>query len=230
MRLLILTSFFLSFLISCSSGNDKSKSLMTDTIKKVPPAPGIQMTKEFKDIDTAISLTLYNLTPFDKTVNRNQKIKNVKTAIISAMPDEAFRYLELDCLKINTETKKTYKDTTEKAPDCRLNEFHQIDLDGDGDLDIVYSSSFDQYIQGDTNYLLLLQNNEGSYKRFTINGYLYDANFPQLPNRIITFKTVSRPCCDYFNYNFFETTFNTKSWTFDTKHVLEIHQSKVNEE
>jgi hypothetical protein len=221
-------TIFVLFFISCSSNNTQIVTTV-DTIKKVPTAPGTKMTKEFRDIDTTITLRLFNLKPFEKTINKKQKIKQISAAIKSAMPDADYRYLELNCWKIDRNTKEPYEDTTVKAPDCRLNEFYLIDLDHDGDLDILYSSSIDQYIQGDTNYLLLLQNNNHTYKRFDISGYLYDADFSQLTAGIITFKTVARPCCDYFNYNFFETTFSTKTWSFITKHVLEIHQSKVHE-
>ena len=187
------------------------------------------MTKELIDIDTSISIKLFNLKPFEKKLNKIQKKKIIISAINSAMPNFSDRYLEFNCWKLDSKTNVPYEDTTNKAPDCRLNEFYLIDLDNDGDLDIVYSSSIDQYIQGDTNYLLLLQNNNGNYKKLSIDGYLYAADFSELSKGTINLKTVSRPCCDYFNYNFFETTFNTKTWTMTTNHVLEIHKSKVHE-
>jgi hypothetical protein len=227
-RTILIASLFLLF--SCSQDSNIVQTSQGDTLKKAPKAPGTQMTEEFRDIDTLINLTLYDLKPFDNAADNMQKKRIVIAALKSAMPDFAYRYLEESCWRLDPKTKEPYEDTTTSAPDCRLNEFYLIDLDEDGDLDVVYSSSIDQYAHGDTNYLLLLQNNNGSYKRYDIGGFLYDADFSKLSSGTIIFKNASRPCCEYMNYNFSETTFNTKTWVMVTKHVLEIHKSKVHEQ
>jgi len=224
MKSLIIIIVWATFLYSCSDNNGQNRSF-TDTLKKVDIKP----TNVFKDIDTSINLKLYNLSPYERSISKAQKKKIIETAIRSALPITAYRYLELNCWKLSEKTKEPYEDSTTKAPECRLNDFYLIDIDNDGDLDILYSSLVDQYVQGDTNYLLLLQNNNGHYKSFDIPGYLYDADFSQLLKGNLIFKTASRPCCDYSNYNFFETYFDARTWTLITKHILEIHKSKVHE-
>jgi hypothetical protein len=219
----------LLFAFSCSHVEEHENNSDSATAKKSEQLPG-PMTKEFSDVDTLIEVRLFNLKPYEVVIGKFKKKNLVTAAINSAFPDFiAERFLEFDCWCIDPVSKMPYEDTVTKAPDCRLSNFHFIDVDNDGDLDILYSSLADQYAQSDTNEFILLQNNNGKYKKFGINGYLYDADFSKKADGRIVFRTVSRPCCEYFYYNFSETVFSATNWTFDTKHVLEIQKLKVRE-
>lgn len=228
MKLLLLSTPILILLISCSSNEGSTKLANIDSSKEIQKGPGAQMTSEFRDIDTTINLKLFSLSQYSRRVSRIEKKKLIIAAIKSVMGDADYRFLDIKCWKVNPDTRAIYEDTTSVAPDCRLDEFNLIDLDGDGDLDILYSSLVDQYAQWDRNFLLIIENNN-NYRRFDISGYLYDADFSQIQKGKIIFKTVRRPCCDYLNYNFYTTSLDTKNWVFDTKHTLEIHESKVRE-
>jgi hypothetical protein len=187
------------------------------------------MTKEYRDIDTLIKVSLFDLQSLETSISRGKKKKIITDAANSALGDFAYRWLEMGCWGVDPNTKEPFEDTVTVAPDCRLDNFHFIDIDNDGDLDVVYSSLVDQYVQSDTNEFILLQNNQGKYKKFGISGYLYDADFSKKSQGTIIFRTVSRPCCDYSYYNFSETTFSSKTWSLSKIHVLEIHKSKVQE-
>ena len=228
MKVLLIIIIISFSLISCNSESEKLRPINIDTSKKKSVNVPGPMTDKFRDIDTTIKLALFNLSPYCKVLPNAEKIKLIRTAIYSALPDQESFYLNNNCWKYSI-TEGNYKDTIKKAPDCRLDEFHFIDLDNDGDLDIIYSSLVDQYVQWDGNFLMLLRNDRGNYLRFDIGGYLYDVDFSQFKKGEIIFKTASRPCCDYFYYNFYTTTFNCRSWARNTEHILEIKQSKVQE-
>jgi hypothetical protein len=161
------------------------------------------MTAEFKNIDTVINLAFFNLAPYGASVSRATKKNIIAKALKSA--------------------------DIEEVEDYKTKDFYFIDFDNDGDLDIIYSSNIDQYKLIDANFILLFENKKGIYKLYKVPGYLYEADFSKMQQSNIVLKSAARPCCDYFNYNFFETTFNTQTWTLNTKHVLEIHESKVHE-
>lgn len=228
MTLKKLLFFLLIIVTSCSQRHKGNTQSVTDSTKKEPRDPG-PMTKEYKDVDTLIYISLFNLKTFETNIERSQKKRIVINAANSTLGEFASRWTERGCWKYDSSTNKIYADTLTDAPDCRLNDFHFMDIDNDGDLDILYSSLVDQYAQSDTNEFILLQNNNGKYVKFGIGGYLYEADFSNKAKGIITFKTVSAPCCLYSYYNFSETTFYTKTWSFQTKHVLEISKSRVKE-
>jgi len=219
----------LSFILtSCAQHQTADEQVQYNTTKKSTSMPG-PMTKEYRDIDTLINISLFNLHEFETYVPKAQKKKIIIKAANTAMGDGADRWLEMDCWRYDAATKEFYADTITKAPDCRLDDFHFMDIDNDGDLDILYSSLVDQYTQNDFNRFILLQNNNGQYKNFEIDGYLYDADFSKKLKGTIIFRTVSRPCCDYSYYNFSETTYDVRNWNINTRHVLEIKESKINE-
>lgn len=209
--LIIQLLLFLS-LISCSSRNDKGKAKNGQ-----------------KSSDSLVRIALYNLNPFSISIDSHKKKKFVVEAITSAMPDwQAFHFLEKPCLKYDLKTGQ-YRDTIQKAPDCRLDEFHLIDIDNDEDIDVVYSSLIDQYQQFDFNTFIILRNENGRFKRSDIDGYLYSADFSQLKTGKLFLKTVVRPCCDQSTYNFFETTIYTNTWTIKSRSTAKIHESKITE-
>jgi hypothetical protein len=201
MKKLLLTILILTFAFSCTSDKTHDKAISTSV--KVPPAPGTQMTNEFKNIDTIINLSFYDLTPYATKFSYAREKALLANALKSACVEQEEYYKSKD--------------------------FYFTDLDNDSDLDLVYSSNFDQYKLIDGNFTLLLRNDNEVYKKYRIPGFLYEVDFSKMLSGQIVLKTAERPCCDYFNYNFYETTFDTKSWTINTKHVLEIHQSKVHE-
>lgn len=200
-----------------------------DSVAKrpAPPMSGIRTTA-YKDIDTLISLRTVNLTPHSVNLHTKAKKYLVESAVKSAMKDKAYLFLDNECYRYDRIKKGITPIVQGKGLDCRLADFYLIDLDKDGDLDIIYYSELDQYINWDTNLLLLFQNiGNDNFNQLKIPGYLYNVVFSDTKQGIILFKTVEKPCCDYFNYNFYETAFDTRTWKINTKHVLEIHQSKV---
>lgn len=203
MKTQLLTIFILIFLFSCSSNESHIKTKSHTSVTTLP-APGTRMTNEFKDIDTVINLSFFKLYPYATKISEARKKNLIVHALKSA----------------NIEQTELYK----------LKDFYLIDLDNDKDLDLIYSSNISQYKLMDGNFILILGNHNGIYKPYRITGFLYGADFSKKLSGQIILKTVNRPCCDYFNYNFFETNFDTKSWTLNIIHVLEIHQSKVHEE
>ena len=114
--------------------------------------------------------------------------------------------------------------------DLSLSDFYLIDIDRDGDDDIIYSSLSNQYRLTDRNSLEILQNNNNSYKVYSISGYLYATDLFTKNDSLYTLKTIMRPCCDYFYYTFFETKFNCNNWTLsEPKEVATIERKKVKE-
>lgn len=209
--LIIQLLLFLS-LISCSSRNDKGKG------KNAQESP-----------NSLVSVALYNLNPFTITIDSRKKKKFVVEAITSAMPDwQAFHFLEKPCLRYDSKI-GSYRDSINKAPDCRLNDFYLIDIDNDEDIDVVYSSLIDQYQQFDYNSFIILRNENGKFKKSEIDGYLYNADFSKLKEGTLFLKTVVKPCCDQSTYIFFETTIYLKTWTIKSRRTSEIHESKVTE-
>jgi hypothetical protein len=212
-------------LTGCSSDRGHRVKVIPVSLSKIDlPIPGPKgIHKEFKDLDTVINLQLLDLVPGSIKMAKNIKKKEVTKAVQLTMPDAAYRYFELPYSE--------WKDNkmVERPADYRLKDFHFIDLDNDGDLDILHTSLVDQAMQTDSNTMLLFQNNNGKYKKYQIRGYLYYCDFSKKRQNLILFKTVTRPCCEYLNYNFYQTKFNSKKWTFQTVRILEIDQSRVNE-
>jgi hypothetical protein len=179
------------------------------------------------NIDTTINLSLFDLSKVATTISTKEKKKLVMQAVNTAMGETSYLFLDNACMRLDP--KDGPVSTGKKGIDCRLNDFYLIDLDADGDLDIIYSSLVDQYLNWDNNSLLIFKNNKENFSLYSIPGYLYEADLSTLNHGSIILKTVSRPCCDYGYFNFHSTTFDTKKWTYELKKVLEIHKSKVKE-
>ncbi len=208
------------FLISCVE-----KKEAPDVQKKVPSID--ILSSEYKDIDTTIQLAPFNLKPFSAKTSVTEKKVIVEKAIKSAIGENAEVFLERPCFKIDSLSQRPAK--IGRGLECRLSDFHLIDLDKDGDLDIIYSSVIDQNINTDTNSLLIFRNNGNNFKEYSLKGYLYSADFSQSNNGKLKFRNALGPCCDYHNYNFYETELDLAKWSFKTEHKLEIHKSKVTE-
>lgn len=157
--------------------------------------------------DSITYISLFDLRPYSDSSSKNKK-KIVSDAIRQTITET-----EID-------------DYSERP----LSDFYIIDIDKDGDNDIIYSSLVDQYRRTDGNGLFIFQNNKGKFIRYIISGYLYSTDlFDPDSTKDITFKTVMRPCCDYSYYTFFVTKFNITTWKFTTTKTKTVEKKKVEE-
>ena len=160
-------------------------------------------------IDTTKSYSIFDFSPYVKKYS-NKKKQQIIEAAIQTISKENFLSIY-------------YKDLS-------LSDFYLIDIDRDEDDDIIYSSLSNQYRLTDRNSLEILQNNNNSYKVYSISGYLYATDLFTKNDSLYTLKTIMRPCCDYFYYTFFETKFNCNNWTLaEPKEVATIERKKVKE-
>jgi hypothetical protein len=110
------------------------------------------------------------------------------------------------------------------------NDFYILDIDSDGDSDIIYSSLVGQYKNTDMNAVYIFQNcGLSPYKRVSIPGYVYDTDLFETSGDSVLIKTVRRPCCDNSEFVFFSTFFNRKNWTLKTRKVMKMDKTKVRE-
>jgi len=108
--------------------------------------------------------------------------------------------------------------------------FHFLDFDRDGDLDIVYSSLLEEYRYTDINSLRIFQRiTPEEFKLNSIPGYVYETNMFEVESDTIIIKTVRRPCCMNREFVFFITEFNRSERTFKTTRIGAIDKAKVAE-
>ena len=215
-------ALFIIAALSLDSPSAFAQEINSNKISKEFAKPTITTAN---NTDTTIDLSLFDLGKFATTISTKEKKKLVLQAINSSMGETSYLFLENDCMHIDK--KDGPVSTGKKGIDCRLNDFYLVDLDADGDLDIIYSSLVDQYLNWDSNSVLIFKNNKGAFSHYSIPGYLYDTDFSKLSEGLLVLKTVSRPCCDYPNFNFHSSIFKKKKCSYEVNKVLEIHNSKV---
>ncbi|AMM50395.1 hypothetical protein TH61_03255 [Rufibacter sp. DG15C] len=181
-------------------------------------------------VDTAkiTSIRLFDLKPFEAVFTKAEKMHMVDKAVKSAMQENAFVFLENDCYRWDSKTSSPASIGNGLA--CRLSDFYLIDLDNDEDLDIIYSSAIDQYVNWDINAVYIFQNKNGVYQLHRFPGYLINAEFLEKKNSKIHFKTVVRPCCDNNDFRFYDSELDTHSWAITTLKGATVHKSKVKED
>ncbi|MCC6582428.1 MAG: hypothetical protein IT271_01875 [Chitinophagales bacterium] len=156
-------------------------------------------------IDTTKIYSLLDLNPYSKKLSNYEKQKKVLAAIQTLNEENFFSIY--------------FKELS-------MSDFYLLDIDLDGDLDILYSSLSNQYRLTDRNGLEILRNNNNTYTAYSVPGYLYSTNLFTKSDSIFSFKTIMRPCCDYTKYTFFETSFNPKTWTLSKPEIIETIDRK----
>ncbi|GAA4313296.1 hypothetical protein GCM10023183_32880 [Nibribacter koreensis] len=173
-------------------------------------------------------IKLFDLKPFEAVFTKAEKIHIVDKAVKSAMQENAFVFLENDWYRWDSKTSRPQSIGSGLA--CRLNDFYLIDLDNDEDLDIIYSSAVDQYVNWDTNAVYIFQNKNGDYQLHRFTGYLVNTDLSERKSDKVHFKTVVRPCCDNNDFRFYDSVLNTHSWVITTLKGATVHKSKVKED
>lgn len=175
--------------------------------------------------DTIVNLSIFNFSAYTEKVDEREKEELIETAIRLTIPDDrVYKYLSVDYWKRDT---ANYDFEAVNCKRCAYEDFYFSDLDNDGDLDIIYSSLLNDYLNDDSNELLLFKNNNGKYKLHRISGFAQHANFKFHRKGYIIFSMVSSPCCEEMCYHFSIDTFNVKKWTSTSGKVIAISNSKV---
>lgn len=179
-----------------------------DTLPHMRMAP----VEKPKPIDSNISIGAFDPSPFAVRLEPAEKKKRVTKAVKQTFGESSGLFLKDPCLTLDSATGMERK-LKEKAPGCRLNDFYFLDIDKDGDLDILYASVTDQYLGWGSNRIFLFRNDGTAYKMASLPGYLYGADFSQWEKGFILLRTVQRPDGPAAPYRFFEHRLFTSTWT-----------------